>query len=102
MVVEGWAARLGNVLFWFGTALAVLLFAVAAAVAYDGASIEGIILIIGVGLVAWLSGWAARYVLRGFSDSQPQARPDRVCCHLDAVRTSAIASADETPRRKRR
>ena len=59
-------ARLGNVLYWTGCLLGILL--VAAAVAFLGTIKPAEIVLVSaflLGLGVWLIGWACRYVLAG-------------------------------------
>jgi hypothetical protein len=64
-------ARLGNAIYWLGCILAVLLIAVSI---YDFATDStGVGIAMGIALaltaaVAWLLGWAFRYVLSGSYD----------------------------------
>jgi hypothetical protein len=59
-------ARLGDVLYWTGCLLGILLVAAAFAY-YNIGAIKPfeVALLIGLGVVFWLIGWACRYVLAG-------------------------------------
>lgn len=57
------AARLGNVIYWIGVVFAWM----CALAAFSGASRGGgsVPILIGLAVVSYLVGWAARYVLSG-------------------------------------
>ena len=59
-------ARLGDVLYWVGCLLAVLL--VAAAIAYynfEDIKLVELLILIGLAVIVWMIGRACRYVLAG-------------------------------------
>jgi hypothetical protein len=58
--------RLGRVLYWLGSVLAVIILALGSFVFKGDARFPIVIVVVGLALLAWLFGWACRYVLSGY------------------------------------
>jgi hypothetical protein len=60
--------RLGRVLYWFGCVLAAVILALGSLVLKGEGSVPliPVIIVLGLALLAWLLGWACRFVLSGY------------------------------------
>lgn len=57
--------RLGNVIYWAGSGLGIIFFALAAMAWYSAVETAFVVILVIIGLLVWLTGRAVLYILAG-------------------------------------